>query len=225
MPPRVFLIVTAVALALAPTAGAAVAQGSDEIAAAIRQAVVARVGTTVHVEVELLQAPEETAGAMTATPLAGARFGAPSRFVLDIDGGHRMGVLARVHGSGQHVIARRAIDRDVVLGHDDVEWADGALEGQAIEPLPSLESVLAASARRAFAQGEIVTNTMLRKPLAVRAGEQVAMTFRSGRIEVRGIGRAVNSGAIGDIIRVLRPGSRQSSRARIVAPASVEMLK
>jgi flagella basal body P-ring formation protein FlgA len=221
---RHFLVVTFAALTCA-AADAASDQGPGEMAAAIRQAVVARVGTAVQVTVELLQAPEDTTGVIAATPLAGARFGAPSRFVLEMDGGRRVGVLARVHGSGRHVIARRAIARDLALGQDDVEWADGTLEGQAIEPLPPLDQVLAASARRAFAEGEIVRSTMLRKAMAVRAGEQVAMTFRSGTIEVRGIGRAVNSGAIGDVIRVLRPGSREPSRARVVAPASVEMLK
>jgi flagella basal body P-ring formation protein FlgA len=59
----------------------------------------------------------------------------------------------------------------------------------------------------------------------VRAGDTVSMTLRSGIIEAKGVGRAVSSGFIGDVIRVVRPGAREPYRARVIAPAAVEILQ
>jgi len=62
-------------------------------------------------------------------------------------------------------------------------------------------------------------------PPAVRAGDPVTMVIRAGAMEVRGPGRAVSSGAIGDVIRVMRPAHREPLRGRIIEPAVVEILR
>ena len=108
---------------------------------------------------------------------------------------------------------------------EDVEWVDGPLDGQLLQPLPSLDQVLASLTRRAIAPGEVLTSIVLMEPIAVRAGEEVALTVRSGAMEVRGMVRAVSSGSVGDVIRITTPGSRDIRRARIVAPASVEIVR
>ena len=79
--------------------------------------------------------------------------------------------------------------------------------------------------RRAIAAGEVLNGIVLARPLAVRAGDEVALTFRNGVMEVSGVARADSSGSVGDVIRVTTPGSRDIRRARIIAPASVEIVR
>lgn len=222
---RVALILTCVLSGLAPAGAAGRDAAADAVAAAIAEAVRARMGAAARVDVELLQMPEAGAGPFSATTTAGARLGAPIRFILAPATGRAFGVVARVHVIAPHVVARRAVSRDAEFSESDVAWTEGLITDLAIEPLPTLGDVVASRSRRAVAEGEIVSATLLRRPVAVRAGEPVAMTIRSGAIVARGVGRAVNSGAIGDVIRVLRPGSRQPSQARIIAPAAVEILQ
>jgi flagella basal body P-ring formation protein FlgA len=130
-----------------------------------------------------------------------------------------------VHAVAARAVVRRRIERNDVLSTANVEVSEGALDGVAIASSPPLVTVAEGRARRAIAPGEILTTALVRLPYAVRAGDQIKVVFRHGGIEARGAGTAVNSGAVGDIVRVLAPGRRQPLRARIVAPAVVEILQ
>ena len=91
-------------------------------------------------------------------------------------------------------------------------------------PFPVVAKV-SVTAGHAVAAGEVLNGIVLARPLAVRAGDEVALTFRNGVMEVSGVARAVSSGSVGDVIRVTTPGSRDIRRARIIAPASVEIVR
>src|SRR5690606_23345619 len=149
-----------------------------------------------------------------ASPQHGARLGRPSRFVMTPVDGTRFTVVATVTARVGHVVARHPLERGAELTAADVEWRERPLEGVPVEPLPTLHEVLASRPRRDIAEGEVLSRTVLTRALAVRAGDVVTLTYRSGAIEARGIGRAVSSGAIGDIIRILRPGTRRPARGR-----------
>jgi flagella basal body P-ring formation protein FlgA len=216
-----------IAFAVALSSSGAFAQGTplDALRTAITDAVIDRLGVQADVLVELVHTPSLIGTAITAAPVAGARLGQPVRFTVTSDGGRPVNAVARISVTAPHVIARHALPADAPITDADVELRNAAIDGVLLQPLPSLEEVLAARTRRAIAEGEVLTRTALVRPFAVRAGDTVTMTVRTGVIEVRGIGRAVSSGYVGDVIRVLPPSSRQPSRARVVAPAAVEILR
>jgi flagella basal body P-ring formation protein FlgA len=222
----VLLLTVALSLAAAPAAGADAPV--DRARAAIAAAVVERLGAVEAIEVEILHAPAELAAAetpLTATPTAGARLGQPIRFALKPAGGRPFSVVVRVTAIVGHAIATHALGRDVALTSADVEWRRARIDGVLFQTLPTLDDVLSARTRRSIAAGEVLTRSALLQPFAVRAGDTVALTVRAGAIEVRGVGRAVSSGFVGDVIRIMPPGTRQPSRARIVGPAAVEMVR
>ena len=217
-----------IAASVALTASPGLAQpGSplDALRTVIAGAVIERLGVSAQIEVEFLQTPAVIGDAIAATPIAGARLGQPVRFSVAAQTGRAFSVVARVTAIVPHVVARHAIAADTSLTDADVEWREGALDGVLLQPLPTRDEVLVARSRRAIAAGEVLTRTALVRPYTVRAGDTVSMTVRTGVIEVRGVGRAVSSGYVGDVIRVLAPGTRQPSRARVVAPAAVEILQ
>lgn len=177
------------------------------------------------IDVVLQSAPAVDAAIVRATPPAGARLGQPMRFVVTPASGPTISVVARVNAVVGHAIATRALERDAVITAADIEWREAAIAGALLQPLPTLDEVVAARTRRAIAAGEVLSRTTLTRDFAVRAGDEVTMTMRTGSIEVRGVGRAVSSGFVGDVIRILPPGSRQPARARVTAPAAVEILR
>jgi flagella basal body P-ring formation protein FlgA len=215
-----------VAWLLTPAHAPAVSQSpSDAIRDAIIGAVTARVATA-QVSVALIDAPNSIAlPLLAAVPVAGARFGEPSRFVLTPPTGTRISVVARVDASGRRAIARHAISRSTPLSLEAVEVSEGSLDGLPIASSPSLVQTAEGEVRRNVAAGEILTTALVRLPPAIRAGDEIAVIVRHGSVEARGVGRAASSGAVGDIIRVLAPGRRQTVRARIIAPALVEILQ
>lgn len=197
----------------------------DALRSAITAAVSKRLGAVRAVAVEIVGGSVIPARAVSAQPAPGSRLGKSMRFLVQPATGRPFQVVAKVSVTAGHAVAARAIARGSALTPADVEWKEAAIDGQLLQPLPTLAEVLGSQARRAIAPGEVLTTMVLARPLAVRAGDEVALTFRNGAMEVSGVARAVSSGAVGEVIRVTTPGSRDIRRARIIAPASVEIVR
>jgi flagella basal body P-ring formation protein FlgA len=219
---------TALTLVTLALGFAAVSPGQsavDSLRSAIRTAVADRVGDVRSIDVELAGGSMVAGEIVSAQPAAGARLGGSIRFLVKPATGRVYQVVARVRVVGGRAVASRAIPRGQQFSAADVEWTEGPLDGQLLQPLPSLDEVLGSQARRAIAPGEVLTSIVIAQPVAVRAGDEVALTVRSGAMEVRGVARAVSSGSVGDVIRVTTPGRRDIRRARITAPAKVEIVR
>ena len=205
-----------------------VAAGLDDagaVRAAIATSVSPRLGGQARVTVEVLHTASDSVGPVTASALPGARLGSPARFLLTLADGRRISAVARVTADARHLVAARDLARDEELTGDVVEWIDGPLDGQLLESLPTQAQVLGTRARRPIVRGEVITSTIVKVPPAVRAGDPVTLVIRIGVMEVRGTGRAVSSGSVGDVIRVSRPSHREPLRGRIIEPAVVEILR
>lgn len=200
--------------------------GLDDVGAvraAIATSVSSRLGGDARVNVEVLHTAPDTVGAVAASAMPGTRFGSPARFLLTLADGRRVSAVAKVTADVRHLVAARDLARDEELTADVVEWRDGPLDGQLLESLPTQAQVLGTRARRPIVRGEVITATIVKVPPAVRAGDPVTLVIRIGSMEVRGTGRAVSSGAVGDVIRVMRPSHREPLRGRITEPAVVEI--
>jgi flagella basal body P-ring formation protein FlgA len=206
-------------------APASVAAAQDAVRAAIVTAVSEQLGAVRTVDVEIVSGLRTTTGTIAARPYPGARLGQQIRFLITPSTGSAFQVVARVSVVAEHAVAVRDLARGDELTAADVDWKTGTIDGQLLKPLPTHADVLGAVARRALVAGEVLTSTVLAQPLAVRAGDAVTVTFRSGRLEARSVGRAVSSGGIGDVIRITAPGSRDIRRGRITAPDAVEIVR
>ena len=63
----------------------------------------------------------------------------------------------------------------------------------------------------------------MRPPLVVEKGAQVDMTFVSGALTLTARGRALDSGAIGDIVNVLNSRSNRTVQGVIEGPNMVRI--
>jgi flagella basal body P-ring formation protein FlgA len=215
----------ALALVVPATVLSAGLDDAAAVRAAIATSVSSRLGGAAKVNVELLHTAPDSVGAVAASALPGTRLGSPARFLLTLADGRRVSAVAKVTADVPHLVATRDVARDEELTGDVVEWIDGPIDGQLLESLPTPALVLGARARRAIVRGEVLTSTIVKMPPAVRAGDPVTLVIRIGALEVRGSGRAVSSGAVGDVIRVMRPSHRDPLRGRITEPAVVEILR
>jgi flagella basal body P-ring formation protein FlgA len=219
------LCLSALVIVVPATVVTAGLDDTSAVRAAIATSVTSRLGGDARVNVEVLHAAPNSMGAVTASALPGTRFGAPAQFLLTLADGRRVSAVAKVTADVRHLVAARDVARDEELSADVVEWVDGPLDGQLLGSLATQSQVLGARARRPIARGEVITPTMIKMPPAVRAGDPVTLVIRIGVMEVRGTGRAVSSGSVGDVIRVSRPLHREPLRGRITEPAVVEILR
>ncbi|NLC55380.1 MAG: flagellar basal body P-ring formation protein FlgA [Armatimonadetes bacterium] len=115
--------------------------------------------------------------------------------------------------------------RALVVG-SQLSDADVKIERRAVSslqrPLPADQPVAGLRTRRALPAGAILTFGALEAVPDVRQGDTLALTVRHGAIRVRATVRALESGTLGDQIRVALPGGREA-HARLTAPGAAEL--
>jgi flagella basal body P-ring formation protein FlgA len=191
---------------------------------AIQAAVQARVGGPATVTVDIRTAQLSTGASLdAAVPEPGARFGRPARFKL-LAAGRSVGyAVAIVHAEVSHLRVAQPIAAGDVFGADSVREVVGDPGPIAIEPLPLATGVAGNTAVRALVANDVVTSRVVRVPPAVRSGERVVVRVVIGGIEATGVGTALQTGNVGDLIRVVNPDSRRQLRGRVVGKSEVEV--
>jgi flagella basal body P-ring formation protein FlgA len=200
--------------------------GLDSVREAITVAVQQRFGTAAPATVVLgdLQADVTAAPGLVAVPDPGARTGRLVQFTLR-SGTRRVGTaVATVTVSAPHVKAVAPLTRDASIVADAVAAVDGEVPDVRFEPLPQLDDVVGAQARRAVAPGELLSHAVVIVPDAVRAGDEVKVVARLGALEAWGVGRASGSGRVGDVVRITRRGAPGLQRARVLSAGVVQVL-
>jgi flagella basal body P-ring formation protein FlgA len=226
---------TIAALALAASgiqAGAQSPSDADRVRAAIVEAVQERMGPDVRVELDQLtcRLGSETAGALAATPNPAGRTGQAIRFSIASSGDARGGVggtgeaTAVVRVSGVHVRALRRIEAGRRLAADDLEAADGAIEGVPLLQLPTLAQTVGTRLIRSLAEGEALGEGSVIVEPVVRAGDRVRVTARARGVEVEVVAVAEQSGRPDQVIRVVNADSHRAIRVRVVSAGQVEVL-
>jgi len=223
---RTLVLLVCAGLAL-PAAAATPATGLEAVRAAIAQAVAERFRAASPAQVvvgELRVDATDTGGDLVAVPDPGARTGRPAQFTLRA-GSRRVGLaVASVTVSVPHVRTTAPVERDAAVTAEAVQEEDGQVAGVRFEPLPRLDEVIGAHARRPLTAGEVLSHAVVIVPDAVRAGDDVKVVARVGALEAWGVGRASASGRVGDIVRITHGGARGLKPARVLSPGVVQVL-
>lgn len=161
---------------------------------------------------------------LVAVPDPGARTGRPVQFTLRAANRYVGIAVANVTVSAPHVRTSAPVERDAAVTAEAVQEQDGEVSGVRFEPLPRLDEVIGAHARRALATGEVVSESVVIVPEAVRAGDEVKVVARVGALEAWGVGRATASGRVGDVVRITRGSARGLQPARVLSPGVVQVL-
>ncbi len=214
---------------VAPVATIALAPA---IHAAVEAAVRARMGADAEVLVTVLAPPTPAVSEVTDAVLEpGAALGGPLRLALRapvVRGGATVlaavsHVSVRVAISVDHWHTARAVPRGTRLGAGDVAPARHRLTAGALRAFPAEDDVVEARAVQDLAADACLTTRLVAPTPAVAAGADVVGIVRDGDIEVRAHLVAVDSGRIGDLVRVMHRESRKTFRARVTARAEVEI--
>jgi len=231
---RLIATLAVVALSVVPAYSVGAHACADvPVAAAVRSAIAARIGQRVDVTLDgfACALTSDAPQALAATPDPLARTGRMVRFVITTAAAGPRGYAVRlgqatavVHVSGEHVRARRPLSAGGTLSADDLEVANGPLEGLALRRVPTLPELLGARLTRGLVAGApIAADAVAMVPL-VRSGDEVRLTVRHGGIEATVMAVAEQTAGLGQIIRVVNASSHRALRARVTAPGEVEVV-
>jgi len=85
------------------------------------------------------------------------------------------------------------------------------------------EAYIGKEMRRTIYAGSKLNPSLVTEPVLIRRNARVNMVYHVGRLEIIASGRALDSGAAGDIIPLMNLDSRQRVQGRVRADGSVEV--
>lgn len=121
------------------------------------------------------------------------------------------------------VAAVRPIKRESVLTDLDVALVERDIGLLNQGYLTALQQAVGKKLTRPLQPDQIVAPSYVEQAEAIRRGDQVVISARSGAINVRMPGEALSDGAIGKQIRVRNQRSQRVIKARVTGPGQVEV--
>ena len=207
----------------APVRVAAVAPDLSP-ADAIREAVIARVGSDASVTVKSIDTDRGDLSVREARPDPSARLGQPIRFTLITGAGPGIPVTADIEVVVTHAVVKSEIARGHAVDAASIEEIRGVLTNVPLSRVVTRAEALGTRALRPIAPGTVLTPVYLALRRVVEPGDTVVVTVMAGTVEVSATFIAVDGGAVGDAIRVRNPQTRKYIRGRILKAGAVEVI-
>ena len=104
-------------------------------------------------------------------------------------------------------------DADIVFERRDIS---------ALSDTIGAAAAVGQASKRSLRAGEVLRQSQLAAPILVRRGDPVVMLARIDAIEVSTAGEALDSGALGAVVRVRNVGNGRVVRMRVTATGTVE---
>lgn len=103
-------------------------------------------------------------------------------------------------GYAQDVRAKHPIRVGHIITLTDLEYEEGAVQ--------SIEKFLGMEAKQNIYSGQVINVTMVHNPQIIKRNQLVDLRVNQGALQIVTQGRALESGAVGDTIRVVNSSSR-----------------
>jgi len=120
------------------------------------------------------------------------------------------------------VVASRDLERDTVLGPDDLKIAKRDVT-RAREPLMSRERAAGMRLKRSLDSGDVLERGRLDRPVLVDRGEVVTMEAKKGRLLLTAKGVASSKGKKGETIKVTNTNSQREVLCKVVDSGRVRV--
>ncbi|AKH65549.1 MULTISPECIES: flagellar basal body P-ring formation chaperone FlgA [Photorhabdus] len=111
-------------------------------------------------------------------------------------------IQVAVSVTGHYWVTRRALSRNDVLSEKDFQIRSGLLEKLPSDLIVNKNEIKNSVAIRNIPAGQAITRNMLRRPWAVRAGQNVGVIVQGKGFQIRNEGKAINNAATSDKVRV-----------------------
>ena len=205
---------------------------TGRVAVAIERAVQERMGNVRVAVIELTRTGERCDSVtvaecepLVALPEPGSRLGRPIRFILAV-GDTRVGsVVAKLTVTGTAVRSSHAVAHRENIDADAIELVEAELEGMLLERLPTMAENRRSAGASRLRRGRDSDHLYRGRSSCRQVRDKVKVSLSTGATQVTGVGRASDSGQVGDLIRVAVPSSRRGLKARITGPGSVEVVR
>jgi flagella basal body P-ring formation protein FlgA len=151
---------------------------------------------------------DQTAGRFTAVLLVGA--GHPSQ--------QRSIVTGRVFPTVPVPVMRRAINPGDVIRAEDIEWGSAREDQLRADAVTSPQQIIGQTPRIRLRPGETIRQGDTQPVVLVNRDSTITIVLDTGSIRLTALGRALDNGSRGQIVRVTNLQSRQTIEGVVAGP-------
>ena len=116
------------------------------------------------------------------------------------------------------VVAKRTINTKQAISGDDVEVRRVLTDKLVPEAFATADQAVGQQASREVRAGTILTGKMLAPLELVRSGQAITVAMRRGAIHIRSVATALQSGSMGDNVRVRNPTTNEVYQVQLTGP-------
>ncbi len=120
-------------------------------------------------------------------------------------------------------VPSRSIAAGEVIAEGDIDWQRFRADRLGQNPVLNAEAIVGKAPRRALRPGVPVRASELMVPLVVQKGTPVTMVYIAPGIHLSMVGRALEGGFEGQMIKVLNPQSKLVSYGAVAADGTVQV--
>ena len=128
-------------------------------------------------------------------------------------------ILAGSHLGAEALVATRTIRANAILTEADVA-IDSSLPGNG---LSNPQDAIGLEARVVLYSGRPIHADDLSPPAIVRRNQLVPLIFNNGGLQITTVGRALDRGAVGEMIQVMNVSSRSSLFGVVLEDGSISV--
>ncbi len=136
----------------------------------------------------------------------------------------RITVIGRARELVPVVVPRRTVGRGTILTEGLLEEAWFPVSRLREDTIVSAEDLIGLESRRSLHKGQPIRRSQVQPPRLVRRGEVVTLELRRPGLLLTALGRALEDGAQGQVIRLVNLDSERPLRGRVTGPRRVTII-
>jgi len=120
-------------------------------------------------------------------------------------------------------VPQRRIEAEAVIKHEDI--IEVAVDGRRLSPtvVRDRRNLVGMAAKKPLEENKVINTYDIAAPLLVKRNELVTMVVKSEVMQLTAQGRALENGAMGDVVRVLNTGSKKTVEGIVTGAGTVEL--
>jgi flagella basal body P-ring formation protein FlgA len=154
---------------------------------------------------------------------ATGRFVATLVIPANTPGAKRFRLTGRVHNLLQIPVVNRRISRGDIIRRDDIEWISVRKRSIRRDYIQNEEDIIGMAARRYISAQSPLSVGHLQRPQLVKRGGLVTISLINQTMSLKTQGRAIDTGGLGDIVRVKNSKSKKIIEAKVIGASRVKV--
>lgn len=120
-------------------------------------------------------------------------------------------------------VLKAQLQKGALITAEDLDYIDVRNSDLGANVLVSAEQVIGMSPRRGIAALKPIASSDVSSPVVVKKGEIVTMVLQNAEMTLTTQGKALESGAVGETVRIINPSSGQSVEGVVTAVKTVSI--